>query len=501
MGAEQVTLKTVIEQNRTSEGRLEPPLRGLEVCVKKLLLALVPLAVFAQVEIDTIIRLPVGLRQGAYLQDLNKLYLCSYAFDQFLVLDCSTYQLKTRIPVQGDGEYRYTYNWRRQKLYVTFGEGPESTLVIDAAGDSILRWLDVYREFRSDVYLSDLDVRFKPAVDTLYEYECDADTIIRRWPIHCTYASWDSVGRKLYVGQGSYARLYVYDYLADSCLKVIDVGAINTRMSDACMFNYEYHRAYVSHWHADWTDQEVGIIDTERDTLVRVLSANAEYGLYTHVAVDQRDGKAYIASYPDTMWVVDCATDSVLKKFECGDGGRTASCIRWVPWSNRIYLINWLGGERYLVVIDCNTDSIIKSDMYLGNRCYDIQLDPVHQRIFLIGAPDTNSITVLRDTGYAAVSTPKEDVVPVVSGLQARMVSGGCEIQYSLAAPGRVDLSIYDQLGREVRQIADSAQPAGQHLLTWDCRDENGNRVPQGTYFVQLRTPVVTEEQKVVVTR
>jgi hypothetical protein len=168
--------------------------------VKKLLLVLVPLTVFAQVEIDTVIRLPVWLRPGVFLGDLNKLYICSNDYSQFLVVDCSTYQLKTQIPVRGDGEYRYSYNWRRQKLYVTFGEGPESTLVIDAAGDSVLRWLTVYREFRNDVYLSDLDVRFKPAVDTLYEYECDADTIIRRWPIHCTYASWDSVDHKLYVG-------------------------------------------------------------------------------------------------------------------------------------------------------------------------------------------------------------------------------------------------------------------------------------------------------------
>jgi len=157
--------------------------------VRRLLLIFVPLTVFAQFETDTIIRLPVGLREGAYLQDLNKLYLSSVAQDQYLVLDCSTYQVKAQIPVAGAAFYHYSYNWRRQKLYVAFDEGPESTLVIDAAGDSILRWLTVFREFRSDAYLSDLDVRFKPAVDSLYEYECDADTIIRRWPIQSTYAS------------------------------------------------------------------------------------------------------------------------------------------------------------------------------------------------------------------------------------------------------------------------------------------------------------------------
>jgi hypothetical protein len=371
--------------------------------------------------------------------------------------------------------------------------------VIDAAGDSIIRWLDVYREFHNDVYLSDLDVRFKPAVDTLYEYECDADTIIRRWPIHSTYASWDSVHHKLYVGQGSYAKLYVYDYLADSCLKVIDVGAINTRMSDACVFNYSHHRAYVSHWHADYVEQEVGIVDTERDTLIRVLPVNAEIGVYRHVAVDERDGKAYIAGDPDTMWVVDCATDSVLKKFKYGEGGRSV-CIRWVPWSNRIYLIYYLWGDRKLAIIDCNTDSVILSGMSLGS-CHDIQLDPVRRRIFLIGAPDTNCVSVLRDTGYAAVTTPQADVVPSASGLQARMVSGGCDIQYTLASPGAVELSVYDQLGREVRQLLGEEQAAGWHRVTWNCRDKSGDRVPLGVYFIQLRSPAVTDEQKVVVTR
>ena len=171
--------------------------------MKKLLLVLVPLAVFAQVEIDTVIRLPAGLRKGVYLQDLNKLYINSRAFDRYFVLDCSTYQLKAQIPVSGADFNTSSYNPRRQKLYATFALPPESTLVIDVAGDSVLRWLDVYREFRNDVYLSDTDVRFKPAVDTLYEYECDADTIVRRWPIHSTWCSWDSVHRKLYVGQGS----------------------------------------------------------------------------------------------------------------------------------------------------------------------------------------------------------------------------------------------------------------------------------------------------------
>ncbi len=455
---------------------------------------------FAQVEIDTIIQLPVGLRRGAYLQDLNKLYMNSRAEDQLLVLDCSTYQLKAQIRAEHNGLIWYSYNWRRQKLYVTFGEWPESTLVIDAAGDSVLRWLGVTRESRNAVYLSDLDVRFKPAGDTLYEYECDADTIIRRLPIYCSYASWDSVDHRLYVGQGSSAKLSVYDYLADSCLKVIDVGAINTRVPDACVFSYKYHRGYVSHWHVDLGAQEVGIIDTQRDTLVRVLPVNAEYGVFGHVAVDERDGKAYIANRYDTMWVVDCATDSVLKKLSCTYGRLMGVCIRWVPWSNRIYVISYQGTEGYLSIIDCNTDSVIKINMYVG-RCQDIQLDAVRRRIFLIGAPDTNSITVLRDTGYGAVTEPEPAAPPPAPGLQVQPTSDGFDLSYSVPTSCRVDLLVYDLSGREVRRLVAAEQSAGDHRVLWNCADSAGNAVARGVYLIRLDTPGFRSVKKAVVAR
>jgi hypothetical protein len=467
--------------------------------MKRLLFVLVPLTVFAQFEVDTIIRFPVGLREGAYLQDLNKLYLSSMGHDQYLVLDCSTYQVKAEIPVEGAAFYHYSYNWRRQKLYVAFNEGPESTLVIDAVGDSVLRWLTAFREWESDAYLSDLDVRFKPAVDSLYEYECDADTIIRRWPIQSTCASWDSVDRKLYIGQGLLKKLYVYDYLADSCVKVIDVSATHASVPDGCVFSHTYPRAYVSHAGYTMASGHVGVVDTQRDTLLRVIPAEIGERLFQQVAIDDRDGKAYITGYPDTMWVVDCATDSVLKKFACGNGGDAEVCMRWVPWSNRIYLIYYLWGDRKLAIIDCNTDSVIMSGVSLGH-CYDIQLDPVRQRIFVVGA-DSYNIWVLRDTGYEGVAEAKPAGPRLASGLQVQPASGGFDLSYSITSPCRVDLSVYDLTGREVRRLVAEGQSAGEHRVFWNCGDSVGNPVPPGVYLIHLDTPGFRSVKKAVVVR
>jgi hypothetical protein len=476
--------------------------------MKRLLVVLVPLVLFAQVQIDTIVRLPVEVGSAAFLQGLNKLYLTGQNPWQYLVLDCSTYELRAQIQVPLASFGHYSWNWRRQKLYITVNPSPESTLVIDAAGDSILGWLAVSREFHTDAYLSDIDVRFKPAVDTLYEYDCDTDTIIRRMLVHSTCASWDSVGRKLYVGQGSYKKLYVYDYLRDSCLKVIDVSAVDARMPDACVFSTTHRRAYVSPFNADLWSSNLGIVDTDRDTLVGVLPVVLSREVYRHVAVDERDGKVYVTSIngvgPDTMWVVDCTTDSVLKKFECVRRGDADQCIRWVPWSNRIYLVNIYPDTSHassLVVIDCNTDSVIVPGMcFSSSFIQSIELDPVSERVFVTGV-DSNYVYVLRDVEGGVVEEAVSTGSDLATGLQVQMTSGGFDLSYSIASPCRVDLSVYDLTGREVRRLVAEGQSAGEHRVLWNCADSVGNTVPPGVYLIRLDTPDFTDAKKAVVTR
>ncbi len=462
--------------------------------MRRLMLLLVPVALFAQqVVVDTVIRVPSSVGNACFFPELNKLYVDNYP-DGYFVLDCSTYQSKPEIPTRA-WLIHYSWDWRDQKLYVTDYAGPESTLVVDVAADSVNGWLAVYREWRWDAYLSDIDARFKPAVDTLYEYDCRNDSITRRLPIHSTCASWDSVGRKLYVGQGSMKRLYVYDYLRDSCLKVIDVSAIPATLPDACVFSRTYRRAYVSSEQIDIGPDNVGILDTDRDTLLRVLPVRILNGMYRQVVVNDRDGKAYLIDcdgrydHPDTMWVVDCATDSVLKKFECAPESANAdACVRWVPWSNRIYLISELGiAGSSLVVIDCNTDSVIVSGMLRGGMLYDIQLDPIGRRIFVTG--DTDKVFVLHDSGYAAVQeTPSAEGRAM--NVSPTIVHGVLSLRGATSHKFRA-ASLLDISGRQVVALKPGANDV--------------SRVSPGVYFVRSEPSAVSRQPsavtKVVVTR
>jgi hypothetical protein len=55
------------------------------------------------------------------------------------------------------------------------------------------------------------------------------------------------------------------------------------------------------------------------------------------------------------------------------------------------------------------------------------------------------------------------------------------EIRYSLPRSGRVRLSVYDMLGREVARPVDGVQTAGHRSSVFDA-----SRLPNGIYFYRL---------------
>ncbi len=61
-------------------------------------------------------------------------------------------------------------------------------------------------------------------------------------------------------------------------------------------------------------------------------------------------------------------------------------------------------------------------------------------------------------------------------------------ISFSLAQSENASLKIFDMEGRLIRVLANDAMSEGTHLLTWDVRDENGNAVTAGIYFLKMQT-------------
>jgi len=75
-------------------------------------------------------------------------------------------------------------------------------------------------------------------------------------------------------------------------------------------------------------------------------------------------------------------------------------------------------------------------------------------------------------------------------------------IQFSLAEPGQVDLSVFDVSGRRVASLVRESMPEGEHSVIWSIQNGSGRRVVPGVYFYRLEVdgaPVA--EQRLVVAR
>ncbi len=62
-------------------------------------------------------------------------------------------------------------------------------------------------------------------------------------------------------------------------------------------------------------------------------------------------------------------------------------------------------------------------------------------------------------------------------------------IPYDLARDGQVTVVIFNVLGQKVRTLFQGFQLAGHYELIWEGRNDQGQLVPGGLYFYQLRTP------------
>jgi hypothetical protein len=60
-------------------------------------------------------------------------------------------------------------------------------------------------------------------------------------------------------------------------------------------------------------------------------------------------------------------------------------------------------------------------------------------------------------------------------------------IEFSLPAPGKVDLIVYDITGRKVRELVSGPMGAGTHFVVWDGRDDSGRTASSGVYLSRLR--------------
>lgn len=71
-------------------------------------------------------------------------------------------------------------------------------------------------------------------------------------------------------------------------------------------------------------------------------------------------------------------------------------------------------------------------------------------------------------------------------------------IRYQLAKKSKVNLKIYDVMGRAVRTLENDMKDSGIYEIRWDGKDNRNRTLPHGIYFIRLKTEDYTEVKKAV---
>ena len=74
-------------------------------------------------------------------------------------------------------------------------------------------------------------------------------------------------------------------------------------------------------------------------------------------------------------------------------------------------------------------------------------------------------------------------------------------IEYSIAAAGAVEITIFSVDGRRIRTLSGGLKPPGKYRMVWDGRNDRGGPVSTGVYFYRLEAGSFAQVKKMLLLR
>ena len=180
----------------------------------------------------------------------------------------------------------------------------------------------------------------------------------------------------------------------------------------------------------------------------------------------------------------------------------TSHAFRWLP--DRVECSSWRGGLH-----DETPENIIHSWTYTGPHVPRPEQPRVHVNLWQFdGPPAVHQEVVLEDfhfvpagavapvPGTGRASLPRFQPAARLLAATPNPFNPSTTLRYVLDRGSATHLAVYDLAGRKVRVLVDGFQPAGDHAVTWDGRNQSGSSVASGIYLYILQACDVVETRR-----
>jgi hypothetical protein len=113
--------------------------------------------------------------------------------------------------------------------------------------------------------------------------------------------------------------------------------------------------------------------------------------------------------------------------------------------------------------------------------------------------PYSEMIFYVVDHTYTSVQPPEESgPVPRLSQTYPDPFSEYTRIDFGLPEAGPVSVKVFDMSGHVVRTLLSEVKDPGRYTVTWDGKNDSGEKVASGVFFYQVDAPGLKSARKTV---
>lgn len=161
-------------------------------------------------------------------------------------------------------------------------------------------------------------------------------------------------------------------------------------------------------------------------------------------------------------------------------------------------------GSNIVAVLHFRLDNVGLESFEIGTYSTEA---PFHELMFVVNSWDDGSAVVrdltpaLEGATVSLASRTPGALLPTEFELSQNMpnpFNPSTQISFALPSAAKVNLTVFNVLGQQVKTLVDEYMTAGYQTVTWDGRDNGGASVASGVYFYRIAADDFAETKKML---